>query len=109
MSLVFKTRSFSTDMLKSNHKALADIVDLKLAEDEYITSDALAEEFRLPAKTTLQVLDQRGVRPIAKIVSRSNISKEHPDGKPQSGRPRLAFSPAQAREALFEYIENRYN
>jgi hypothetical protein len=107
MSLEFKIRVSETNTLKA-HSELSDVMELKMSKEEYLTGEQLSEEFRMTKEATLQILDSKNIKPIAKIVNRGPSTFSNPQGTIKGGRPRLAFNPQDARRALAESVEQKH-
>lgn len=95
-----------------NHKVttrkLPDVVELAWATDSYITAEELASEYRVQREVVLKILDKAGVWPIAKVINRQPSEEYGTPGKTRGGRPRMAFEPQLAREAMDLGIEDLY-
>lgn len=100
MTLNFQIRTTSEGI---NYKELKDVVDLGIAEEQYITITQLASEFRMTREAITGLLDSKKVMPIAKIMNRTT------DGKLKDGRPKLAYSPEIAKKAIEEAVEEKYS
>lgn len=107
MSLIFKVKTSNTSTAVS-HSELTDVLDLGMKKEQYLTSEQLAEEFRMTKESVLQILDQRCIRPIAKIANRNPPTDTNPTGSIKGGRPKLAFDPNIARLAISESIEEKF-
>jgi hypothetical protein len=79
-----------------------------MSRDQYVTAEELSEEYMIPREAILQLLDKAEVWPIAKALNRGKPTPEEPNGAPSGGRPKMAFEPSAAREALERGIENKY-
>jgi len=104
----FKIKIIKDKNLKPSHRSLSDVCDLKLNNKQYITGEELAADHLIPIESVLKILDNKKVWPIAKIINRGAASKLHPHGKPLGGRPKTAFDPKQAAQAISDGIEEIY-
>ena len=108
MSLQFETKIATQETNKPRYKSLKDIHELGLASEAFQTAEQLADIYKIPRETVLQILDKHSVWPIAKVLNRGEVTNEHPHGKPMGGRPKIAFNPEEAKRALDLGVEEFY-
>jgi hypothetical protein len=93
---------------KTRTKNLPDISNSGLEPGEYVTAEALAEEFKIPRELVLRILDHAKVWPIAKVLNREPSADGIGLGLRKDGRPKMAFASAIARGAVESGIEAVY-